>query len=99
MCSRLKNPRAIEIDADLFLAYRNEHLASGVSANTINHEQTYLNAIFNELGRSGDWLEPNPVGKVKKLKIDEFELKYLSLDEIKELLTMLQASKSNAYAQ
>ncbi|WP_419866216.1 phage integrase [Methylomonas koyamae] len=37
----------MEIDADLFLVYRKERLAAGVSANTINHEQTYLNAIFN----------------------------------------------------
>lgn len=97
MCSRLKNPRASEIDADLFLAYRNERLSSGVSANTVNHEQTYLNAIFNELIRIGDWGEANPVAKVKKLKLDEVELKYLSLDEITELLGVLQGSTSDAH--
>lgn len=97
MCNRLKNPRATEIDADTFLTYRNERLAAGVSPNTINHEQTYLNAIFNELARLGDWSEPNPIAKVKKLKLDEIELKYLSLEEIGELLSILQASKSDAF--
>lgn len=56
-----------------------------------------MNAIFNELIRIGDWDEANPFAKVKKLKLDEVELKYLSLAEITELLDILQGSTSDAY--
>jgi integrase len=39
-----------------------------------------LNAIFNELIRIGEWSKENPTQKIKKLKIDEKELSYLTTE-------------------
>ncbi len=60
-----------------------------ISANMLNHELTYLRAVFNELERLGEWSGDNPLAKVRKLKFDEAEMAYLSAEQIPELLAGL----------
>lgn len=99
MTSRLNNPLISEFSASDFLEYRAQRLIGHrwaaddidppVSANTVNHEQTYLNALFNTAIDNGYWNGPNPLERVKKIKIDETEMTYLTLEQISELLTVL----------
>lgn len=60
-----------------------------ISANMLNHELAYLQAVFNELSRLGEWEGDNPLAKIRKLKFDEAEMAYLEADQIQELLTAL----------
>jgi integrase len=93
LCQRLGNPRAENLKGSDFTTYRNERLNAGLTANTINHEHTYLSAVFNELIRIGEWNKENPIGKIKKLKLDEQELTFLTSSQISELLEELKKSK------
>lgn len=67
-----------------------------ISANMLNHELAYLQAVFNELGRLGEWDGDNPLGKVRKLQFDETEMVYLLKDHIQELLSDLAKRESDA---
>lgn len=67
-----------------------------ISANMLNHELAYLQAVFNELTRLGEWEGDNPLAKVRKLKFDETEMVYLLTDQIKTLLEDLRRRESDA---
>lgn len=60
------------------------------SLNTLNHELAYLKAFINDLIHLGEWITDNPLADVKKLKTDEIELIYLTIDQVKALLTKLE---------
>jgi len=51
-----------------------------------------LRAVFNELRRLGQWKGENPLSKIRQFKIEERELAYLSLDEIRRLLAVLSGN-------
>ena len=93
------NPEAHRIDATLYLNYRKKRLAAGSSENNCNRELTYLKAVFNELARVDDWHGPNPLAKVKPLKFDEKEMRYLTGSEIQALLDQCGESKSEHLLQ
>ena len=67
-----------------------------ISANMLNHELAYLQAVFNELKRLGEWDEENPLGNVRKLKFDETEMVYLLTEQVEALLTDLAKRESDA---
>lgn len=56
----------------------------------------YLQAVFNELGRLGEWDGENPLGKIRKLQFDETEMVYLLTEHIEELLNDLAKRDSGA---
>lgn len=70
--------------------------AKPISANMLNHELAYLRAVFNELGRLGEWTGENPLAMVRKLKFDEAEMAYLEAEQIQPLLDALAAEDSDA---
>lgn len=67
-----------------------------ISANMLNHELAYLRAVFNELERLGEWSAANPLSKIRKLKFDEAEMAYLSVEQIPELLCGLGDETADA---
>lgn len=90
----LGNPIATSIDAKDFLLYREKRIAEGITPNHMNHELAYLKSAFNELIRINEWQLANPYGRLKKLKIVEPELSFLSFAEIQKLLSELEASRN-----
>ena len=60
----------------------------------MNHEHTYLSAVFNELIRQGEWKHENPLKKLRKFKLDEQELAFLSQEQISRLLEECRASSN-----
>lgn len=90
----LGNPLAVAITATHFIAYREQRLLDGISGNHLNHELTYLKSVFNELARVKEWNQANPFANIKKIKIDERELSFLSFVELERLLYELEHSKS-----
>lgn len=68
-----------------------DDLVGGVIAvpsfNTLNHELAYFKAFINFLIKANEWIGDNPIKYIEKLKTDEKELTYLSLEQIKILLS------------
>lgn len=90
MCERLGDPSFNNFDKKKFAAYRAKRLNS-VTPNTVNHDHSYLNAVFEELIRLGE-LTSNPIKNIRKLKIQETELCFLSVEQI--ALLLLEAAQS-----
>lgn len=89
------SPLASEFSAQLFTAYRAKRLKgefartkriAQVSPRTINLELAYFLAVFNELKRLGEWSPPNPLENVRQFRIDESEMSYLTIEQIRRLL-------------
>ncbi|PHQ27409.1 integrase [Marinobacter guineae] len=95
MADRLRNPRATSFKVSDFATYRRLRMENdGVGENTLNHEHTYLSAVFNELIRQGEWKHENPLKKLRKYKLDEQELAFLSQEQITRLLEECKASSN-----
>ncbi|MDT7449460.1 phage integrase [Citrobacter koseri] len=102
-CFAMGNPLATEFNAKLFATYREQRLSGkitrsdrvkAVTPRTVNLELAYFRAMFNELKRLDDWDSPNPLENVREFKIDETELAWLTVDEIKQLLAECEKSKA-----
>ena len=77
IAKEMGDPRAFEFDARVFADYRAKRLET-VGENTVNHDLAYLRAMFNELRRLGQWAKENPLALIRKLKIDEKEMGFLT---------------------
>ncbi|AJQ95820.1 phage integrase [Gynuella sunshinyii] len=94
IASRLKNPVARHFTAEQFAEYRTKRIDSGISKNNQNHEHAYLSAVFNELIRLDSWPYNNPLKNLRKLRIEESDVKYLELFEIHALLNQCRHSRN-----
>ena len=94
MCKVMGNPRAEAFTPDKFAEYRIKRIDAGIKPNTMNREQAYLRAVFNETIRLGHWKKENPLIKLRAFKIQELELSYLTLPQILVLLNKLKTSKN-----
>lgn len=92
-CKGLGDPLAIDLTPSLFTRYRATRL-SQVTANTVNHEQAYLSAVYGSLIKFGEWKHGNPLTGLPKIKHDEPELTWLDQDQIKHLLDVLGGMKN-----
>lgn len=97
------SPLAIEFSAQLFTAYRAKRLdghfartnrIAEVSHRTMNLEQAYFLAVFNELKRLGEWDAPNPLENVRQFRTEESEMAYLTGEQINLLLDACRHSSS-----
>ena len=87
------NPIANKFDKSQFSTYRKLRLEK-VSVKTINNEQTYLNALFNELSRLGEWKAGNPIAGMRALKYKTPEMGFLQSTQIPLLLNELDHSRN-----
>ena len=69
-----------------FITYGNARIESGITPNTINHELSYLKAVYNKLIALEEWTHENPIAKVPKWKTADIELTYLSIKQMESLL-------------
>lgn len=96
-CKRWGDPVALDITTQSYIEYRNLRLNKKKhppSPRTLNHELMYIRAVFNELSRLDEWQHENPLAKVRKLKVFEDELSYLSSEEVKLLLHESDVSRN-----
>ncbi len=86
---------AREFDAQMFPRYREKRLSGDharsnrvkkVAPRTINLELAYFRAVFNELGRLGEWKGDNPIKNVRPFRTEESEMAFLTKDQIGQLL-------------
>lgn len=99
VCRGLGDSIASQLTAKDFAHYRDQRLKgeidNGYHADpkkwiakpiTVNREQNYLKAVFNELKRLGEWALPNPLESIRAFKEAEKEMSWLTDPQIKELL-------------
>lgn len=98
VCDRLGNPVASKLTAGQFTEARGVALQNGTSGKTLNNQLGYLRAVYNELGRLGEISYPNPLVKVRMLKLQERELSYLTLDQIDVLLGTIERTAQLPHA-
>ncbi|MEW5250765.1 phage integrase [Microbulbifer sp. 2201CG32-9] len=104
LCQLMGNPFARQLTATFYAEFRQKRLRGElkankrhrgpISANTCNHDLTYLRAVFNELIRLGKWKGENPLASIRRLKFDDQELSFLDIEQIKRLLSALKESGS-----
>lgn len=90
------DPLATQFSAKHFADYRAQRISgeNAISHCSINHEHAYVAAVFNELKRFGEWELPNPLAGMRKLKVDERELAFLSREQIDLLFIELRRSRN-----
>ena len=103
ICNGLGNPIASKLTVNDFAHYRQMRLDGeiddlqgnkfSVKPNTVNHEQAYLNAVFSELKKLGEWKLPNPLDGLSPFKISDHELAFLYSEEIPLLLEECRNAK------
>lgn len=99
ICNGLGDPIASQLTAKDWAHYRDKRLRGEIDNGyhkdpadwiakpiTVNREQQYLAAVFNELKRLGEWKLPNPLEGVRVFKEAEKEMSWLTLLQIHEVL-------------
>lgn len=93
-CEALRDPVAKQLSPPAYLRYRSQ---SKNAAKTLNNELGYINAVYNELERTDQITYPNPIGKIRPIKLIENELTYLEDYEIDELLEEIVQGAHNEH--
>lgn len=102
MAEAMGNPLAKDVSASMFAEYRARRLNGDVTfwryreqvkESTVNNEKVLLGGVFNELERLGKWSGGNPLKNVRSFKVREREIVFLSNDEIKRLLHVIDNYK------
>lgn len=93
MSELMGNPIAKDITAEDFSEYRQLRIES-VSIKTANNDQTYFNALFNELKRLGKWEHGNPITELRALKYKQPEMGFLKPDEILVVFAELKKGRN-----
>lgn len=93
MSLMMQNPIAKNITASDFSKYRQLRIQD-VSIKTANNGQTYLNALFNELKRLGEWDHGNPLTELRTLKYKQPEMEFLHPEQIKRVFEELENGKN-----
>lgn len=104
VCRGLGDPIATELTAKAWAHYRDRRLRgeidNGYTADrakwkvqpvTVNREQQYLSAVFNELKRLGEWSLENPIDGVRIFREKEREMSWLTQPQIATLLAACEA--------
>lgn len=87
----LGDPVGSGFTGNAFCETRRALLESGIHGKTLNNRLGYLKAVFNELHRLGDIDYPNPLAKVRPLRLQERPLSFLSSTQVQEVLEALDA--------
>lgn len=85
----LGSPLAREITKALFSEYRAQRLQAGRQPKTVNREQEMLGGVFSVLIELGHYHHEHPLKEMKKVKLVERAMGYLTQDEIGAILAKL----------
>ncbi len=96
MAKRLGNPVARKLTGADIVSLRRRELEAGAKPKSINNRLSFLKTVYNELYRLSDIDYVNPLAKVKPLKLQEVELSFLQVPQIRMLLDALDKSRSSS---
>lgn len=103
MINAMGNPVASTFDSRMYSNFRSKRMAGEIlfveehswkrgipQISTLNSELYRFKAVFNKLKELGEWRFPNPIESVKPFKESEREMAFLTKEQIKELLTLVE---------
>jgi len=93
-CKSLNNPIARKLTPTDWANYRAVRLET-VSIKTVNNDQSYINAMFNELIRLNE-INVNPIKNIRSQKYKQPEMGFLEPSEIPTLLEELKKSRNKS---
>lgn len=99
LANALGDPAAKALKANHFVAYRSARIAGGISPKTMNNELGYMNSLYNGLKSIGEIDYSNPLDGVKMIKLDERELSWLTMEQIKTLLETMDTFSLNPHVK
>lgn len=99
LANALGDPAARSLKANHFVAYRSARIAAGISPKTMNNELGYLNSLYNGLKGIDEIDYSNPLEGVKMIKLDERELSWLTMEQIKTLLETMDTFSLNPHVK
>lgn len=73
------------------------HCTEGCSKKTLNNHLGYLNAVYNQLNRLNEIEFDNPIRNVEMIRLDERELSWLTIEEIRHLLKTIEEYSQNPH--
>lgn len=82
-------PRLYLLTKNFLMKFRANRLESGVSAGTINRDFCSMSSMFSLLIEMEEYHHENPFRSVRKLRLENNEMSYMSEQEVKELLSSL----------
>ncbi|EOF2948155.1 tyrosine-type recombinase/integrase [Citrobacter freundii] len=85
----LDYPRVHMLTRNRLMRYRADRLQSGVSAGTVNRDFCAMSSMFTLLAEVDEFHTDNPFQSVRKLKLENTEMSFLSSDEVTALLDEL----------
>lgn len=91
------NPIARTVKPAAFLAYRAYKIQEGASTKTLNNHLGYLNAVYNQLHRLNEIDFENPIRNVEMIRLDERELSWLTVEQIRHLLKTIEEFSQNPH--
>ncbi|HCP2238077.1 TPA: tyrosine-type recombinase/integrase [Escherichia coli] len=83
-------PRASQMTRKFVIEYRSDKLQAGLMPSSINRDLCALSAMFSLLIDAEVYHNENPVRGIRKLKVQNTEMAFLSDDEIDRLLKRLE---------
>ncbi|HCP7538039.1 TPA: tyrosine-type recombinase/integrase [Escherichia coli] len=84
------DPRASQMTRKFVIEYRSDKLKAGLMPSSINRDLCALSAMFSLLIDAEVYHNENPVRGIRKLKVQNTEMAFLSDDEIDRLLKRLE---------
>jgi len=91
------NPVARTVKPAAFLAYRAYKIQEGASKKTLNNHLGYVNAVYNQLHRLDEIDFENPIRNVEMIRLDERELSWLTVEQIRHLLKTIEEFSQNPH--
>ena len=89
LVTALGDPVAIKLSGNDYAEYRAKALADGANPKTMNNRLGYLRSVFNVLHQLGEIDYPNPLARVRALRLQEKELAYLTDDQVAKLFQVI----------
>jgi integrase len=89
----MNDPKVSQFGASHWSRYREARLKV-VKAGTLNRELCSLRAMFSELERLGEFSGPNPLARVRVLRISQSELRSLSIEEWERVYAECRVSRN-----
>lgn len=97
MAEFMGNPIARTVMPAAFLAYRAHEIQKGASKKILNNHLGYLNAVYNRLNRLNEIDLDNPIRNVEMIRLDERELSWLTVEQIRNLLKIIEEFSQNPH--
>ncbi len=96
MAAKMGNPKACQITRSFFSDYRVLRLAEGRKAKTVNLDQEKLGGVYSVLIELGLYHGEHPLKEMKKIKLPDQEMGFLTHEEIGQLLSQLEGNHLKA---